>query len=339
MINPYAKVDFGTATQIKSFSHMHVNTSARLQMAYAEGYKHFCPSNYQPAKPYYPLADVFQNVPNDILGSPNSEKVKLINGGHICAVGSFHEGYGHETSVNTAWKTVFDDVLAGLQFPDAGGITLNHPDDFNTALRCEMLDHDSRVLGIEIFNNCEEHAREGYNEPYYKGWYKQYLTLWDNILRTGRRCWGFAVTDWQDDVYLPHYGSNILIVPEFTEYQCLKAYRDGNFYGIIKDTGLRFSRIAVSGEFNNQCSAEVNKEATLNVYTDKGLVKSTVGQYVRYDVKQDDIFVRVEAIDNTDEDGHIFSNPIMFKTKEEVEKKSGGFERRKRLLLLNSDSI
>ena len=178
MLNPYANVNFDTATQVKSFSHMHVGTSERFQQAIADGYKHFCPSNYQPSKPYYPLSEYFTGIPSDVIGSPNSEKVKLINGGHICALGSFCEGYGHEESaVNTPWETVFDDVLAQLQYPDAGGITLNHPDDFNTKRRCEMLDHDDRVLGIEIFNNCEEHAREGYNEPYYKGWYKQYLTL------------------------------------------------------------------------------------------------------------------------------------------------------------------
>lgn len=333
MLNPYASVNFDTAAHIKSFSHMHITNNTRFQQAVADGYRHFCPSNYQPSKPYYPLSEYYTNIPSDVIGSPNSEKVKLIDGGHICGIGSFCEGYGHEeSSVKTPWKTVFDDVLSQLQYPDAGGITLNHPDDFNTKLRCEMLDYDDRVLGIEIFNNSEEHAREGYNEPFYKGWYKQYLTLWDNILRTGRRCWGFAVTDWQDDVYKPWYGSNILIVPEFTEYQCLKAYRDGNFYGIIKDTGLRFSEIYYNPN-GSRLYASVSSDATINVYTDKGLVKSAVGRSVTYYRKPNDIFVRVEAIDSADEDGHIFSNPIMFKSKDDVIRDT----RQKQFLLLSSD--
>lgn len=350
MINPYDNLNF--STQVKSFSHMHMDWKDYFMIAVNNGYQHFCPSNYNPSAPFYPLEDVgtFKDAMLEygvegVIGSPNSEKVKSICEGfgngqlHFCALGSFCEGYGYaEGDYYAPWKTIFDDILSNLQYPDGGGITLNHPDFGGAKIRCEMLDYDDRVLGIEIFNNCEEHAREGYNEPYYKGWYKDiYLPLWDEILRTGRRCWGFAVTDWQTPEYLPHYGSNILIVPELTEYNCLKAYRDGNFYGIVKDTGIRFSNISFDQQ-NNQVSVGVNKDAHISIYTNDGLVASASGQTASYTVKSSDIYVRVEAVDASDEDGHILSNPIMFKSKEEVGEPDdvSGDSKRKRMLLLFS---
>ena len=61
----------------------------------------------------------------------------------------------------------------------------------------EMLDYDEAVMGIEIYNNYS--ARRNWLEnPNYvapeedKGFS---LNLWDRILRTGRRCWGFCVPD------------------------------------------------------------------------------------------------------------------------------------------------
>jgi hypothetical protein len=183
-------------------------------------------------------------------------------------------------------------------------------------------------MKFEVYNSYYE--LDGTTNPNrYYGFYKKMLTFWDEILSTGRRCFGFFVIDWMDVSF--NYGSNILVVPEFTEHECLKAYRNGNFYGIIKDTGLRFSAIETTNG-DRELSASVNKEATINVYTAKGLVKSTVGRSVSYTHDPSDVFVRIEAIDTTDDDGRIYSNPIMLPTKSD-----DGYEKRKRFLLLRGE--
>ena len=41
-------------------------------------------------------------------------------------------------------------------------------------------------------------------------------------------------------------GRNILLVPEFTEYECLKAYRGGRFYGCLHDCGLKVTDVTAS---------------------------------------------------------------------------------------------
>jgi repressor of nif and glnA expression len=144
----------------------------------------------------------------------------------------------------------------------------------------------------------------------------------------------------------------MLLVPTLDEHECLKAYRNGAFYGVIRDTGLRFTNISFSG---NTFSASTNRAATMRIVTNAGSTTYSGTTSINYAVQDSDVFVRVEAIDDTDtQDGIIFSNAIMLKTKEEVE--GGGdepdvpddpepdedeekqrFEKRKRFLLLHAN--
>lgn len=295
VLDPYASVDWDDALQIKSMSHMHVTTQDRFNSALLDGYKHFAISHYAPSVPFYPLENFFTGIPDDVIGSPNTEKAFNTNGAvHFCSLGSFAIGHGNVTGAIAPWQTAFDEVFDQLQFPDAGGITINHPDYPETVTYeeyVERLDYDDRVLGIEIFNY---------------GTGTIYTEMWDSILSTGRRCWGFSVVDWQKE---GSYGSNILLVPALTEYDCLKAYRDGNFYSQLKDTGLRFTELRLEG---GRVYVSTNRECEIKFFTANGNEKTVNGEDATFDVTADDVFVRVEAKDFDDDESRIFSNPFMF---------------------------
>lgn len=348
MNNPYLNVNWNTATQVKSFSHLHLINQTTFERAIEMGYKHIPTSHYNPSSPKYPLAEHYENVPSDVIGSPNSEKIWTTNGYHFNALGSFAEGYGIDDKDRDkiSPNDLFDLILSKLQYSDGGGVTINHPvgwkqsDNENydkeriIASCCEQLDYDDRVLGIEVYNNGYEASYGESYQKYYKGFYKEMLQFWDAILKTGRKCFGFFVIDWFDTV-TPYYGSNILLVPEFTEHECLKAYRNGAFYGIIKDTGLRFSNLTMSGK---TLSVGVNKESVIDFYTNRGLVKSVTGTSANCTAVDSDIFLRVEVTEVGDTDSRIFSNAIMFKSKEDIEKEAEAKrkERMKRILLLSN---
>ena len=303
MINPYEKVDWKTAEQIKSMSHMHATNQERFEQCLTEGYRHFAVTNYQPSVPTYPLDKFFTDIPSGVIGSPNTEKVYTTSFGggvHICSLGSFAERHGHTSGPLAPWQTVFDEVLSNLQFEDGGGITLNHPGSKNFERYTELLDYDDRVLGIEIFNRCGKKIDGKYFPRFY-------TDFWDEILTSGRRCWGFAVVDWR--MYGIAWGSNVLLVPEFTEHECLRAYRNGNFYMQIKDVGLRFTDITLSEGVLN---VAVNRECIIKFITSQGIIKEVCAESASCAVPTDAVFIRVEAIEPRDPDSHILSNPIIF---------------------------
>ncbi len=145
--------------------------------------------------------------------------------------------------------------IEGLQYADGGGITINHP-GLPVAACLPLLDFDPRVLGIEVWNDHYPlGARRGADMGFYE--------LWNAILRTGRRCFGFFVNDHR------YYGRgrNVLLVPPMQdlpmaerEQNALRAYRQGRFFGLVSAaepnapaavppapecSRFRFARIAV----------------------------------------------------------------------------------------------
>lgn len=314
MLNPYADVNWGTAISVKSISHEHIVSQARFDAAVERGYQHLAISHYQPSAPVYPLSEspYFTGVPDYMLGSPNSEKVKattIMN--HVNALGSFCVGYGAADQPTKTWEEVFEDILSQLQYEDGGGITVNHPrgnppTKAGFDLVITELDYDPRVLGIEIYNHYAFNRDINY----------LFMTqMWDLVLSTGRRCWGFSVVDWDEpEVSGPAMGSNLLLVPEYTERECLKAYRNGAFYCLVDDTGLRFTSITASQE---RVSTSVNSSCEIQFYTDKGLAKTVVGTEASYDVKPNDIYVRIEARQDN-QFKRILSNPIRYMDQDEV---------------------
>ncbi|MBI3948134.1 MAG: hypothetical protein HY321_19610 [Armatimonadetes bacterium] len=141
---------------------------------------------------------------------------------------------------NRPWRDAFRAILdgevedgkrvGGLLFDDGGGITLNHPTGTLQSY-LPMLDFDPRVLGIEVWNRLAYGFGSGKADPNL-----HYYRMWDDILRTGRRCFGFFVKD--HDIY--GTGRNVLVLPDLRgmeprerEQAALRAYRRGAFFGQV----------------------------------------------------------------------------------------------------------
>jgi len=208
--------------------------------------------------------------------------------------------------------------IEGILFPDAGGITINHP-------RCslenvlELLDFSPRVLGIEVWN---QHT--GFGGPG-MGYYQ----LWDKSLQTGRRCLGFFV---KDHVFFGR-GRNVLLVsrpPTATrqerEHEALLAYREGRFFGMLgalaadasgkvvqpyDKSAFRFTRIAVKQDASRKpagvevavAGADSSKRPNTQIrfVTDAGVAQVANGPQAYFAFPRDAAgaigcrYVRVEA--------------------------------------------
>ena len=231
--------------------------------------------------PFAEGSPVFGPLPRGVLEAPNAEhhqfytedgryiaRLHMNSPGSAFASGTFDQRDRFKTwstgryapGSGEYWRTAIDRMLAGLVFPDGGGVTVNHPGW--TAIRrefmLELLDYDPRVLGIEVieggFGNCE---------PY-----------WDWVLATGRQCFGFFVPDHSIRREDGSFGVNVLVVPERSVRACLRAYREGNFYGAKRGLGeLAFTRISFAGA---TVSAQTDRPARLAVITAMGTVKEVV---------------------------------------------------------------
>ena len=270
--------------------------------------------------PYVEGGKVFKPLPEGVLEAPNAEHHGFLlddgrpaYGLHICSPGSmFASGtfdahnygrtfsHGYHYGSGEFWGTAIDRMIAGLIHPDGGGVTINHPSwtKLDRSLMLKILDHDPRVLGIEVME-------EGFNSENY----------WDWALSTGRQCFGFFVPDWGID--RKFFGVNVLCVHEKTVHACMKAYRRGDFYGAaIGLDDLAFTRIAFDGK---TVTAATDKPARLEVITARGVVKTATGAEISWDVEKDGprqgigvhVFARVKAyaVDGSEE--VLFSQPFI----------------------------
>jgi hypothetical protein len=153
--------------------------------------------------------------------------------------------------------------------PDGGGVTVNHPTwtKLDRGLLLDILDWDPRVLGIEILESGT--SSENY---------------WDWVLSTGRQCFGFCVPD--HSLHNRDFGVSVLVVPERTAEACLRAYRNGNFYGAAHGLGeLRFTSIVFDGK---RLCATTDKPAKFEVITARGVRKTSEGTSVEWVCPDDD---------------------------------------------------
>ena len=273
----------------------------------------------------YPFKEggrMFPNWPEGMLEAPNAEHHGFLdeNGKstgslHMCAPGSAYKSgtfdardffktasHGYHFGSGEYWKTAIDRMIAGMIYEDGGGVTVNHPTwtHLNREFLLKILDHDPRVLGIEVLE-------AGTNSENY----------WDWVLSTGRQCFGVFVPDWSinnEDTF----GVNVLVVPERTVHACLKAYRQGNFYGAHRGYGeLAFTNISFDG---NELKVQTDKPARFEVKTARGIRMEAKGTEVKWLKKttekprrQDwgtDIFVRVKAY-ALDSKEVLYTQPIM----------------------------
>jgi hypothetical protein len=134
-------------------------------------------------------------------------------------------------------------------------------------------------------------------------------------LSTGRQCFGFFVPDWSINKEI--FGVNVLCVEERTVHACLKAYREGNFYGAAHGLDeLAFTHLSFDGK---SVKASTDKPARFEVVTAQGVVKTAEGNNVTWDVVPEgsgtgprvDVFARIRA---TAADGCgevLYSQPFM----------------------------
>ena len=117
------------------------------------------------------------------------------------------------------------------------------------------------------------------------------------------------------------FGVNVLVVPELSVHACLRAYRQGSFYGAKRGLGeLAFTRIEFGGE--NTVEAETDRPARFEVITAAGVVKRTEkGTSVRWKMETPPLcggsrrhmhaFVRVKAYATDGSGEELFSQPYM----------------------------
>lgn len=326
IINPYDGINWQNTLHVQSVSHQHCTGQVQFNtLLQSSGLEHIALSNYYPSEPYYPLEDHF-TVPVGVIGSPNAEHHSMTSMGfpryssmHLNGLGStFSSGSASGSQPvgcdGEPCETVIPKILQNLQYSDSGGVTINHPkwSNLRAVDICYLLDLDSRMLGQEIYNDtCLRGNEQGTGaNPQDTA---QNIEMWDYVLNTGRRCWGFAVADHYGYISPDWRGRNILLVDEFDEHKCLKAYRDGRFYAKIKNTALCFNSITFDGEM---LSVEAEDADTISFIVD-GKRHDIQGNSASWHITKKNTYIRAEAAGLDDQ---IFSNPIMLKSKEEKDK-------------------
>lgn len=316
IVNPYAAVDWQTITRLRGVSHQHIGGQGDLDKALAAGCEVIGPSNYVPAQPY--MRDkttsggtpLFTNVPAGIPWYANSEQraASDINF-HWCALGST---ISYPGDLGIPWRTAFAEALSLLTQSDGGGITINHPQTpllLSSQRLFEMLDYDPRVLGIEVYNHAllTNPASGGFSQAEVD----TMLSRWDDLLASGRRCWGF----WVHDHYLdpataaasyPYRGFNVLLVPAVTEAAVLRAYRQGQFYGAMKGTGLILQGVTVA---DHEVTVTTDSATTISMICD--YVRTTkAGPIATFTVPANAVYARFEAENANDK---VFTQPLIYR--------------------------
>ena len=334
MINPYSGVNWNDTLRVNSSTHLHVENDEQLMLAYNGGIRHFPISNYYPSSPAYPLSEHFSTIPEGVLGAPNAEHhhfLGLTPSVHINSVGSFFSSgkeIGEEPrGIQKTWQKGFDEIIEALQFPNGGGITINHPSwsrdngTLTTETIFNMLDYHEAVLGIEIYNDSGNYDPNTATLPEET---QRDLNLWDSILSTGRRCWGFTVSDHGHKYRDPWFGMMTLLLDEFTEEKALTAYRIGAFYGRLIGEGLEFTDIKYTP---NEVKAITDTNCTLRVIVNGNIVRQVANtNEITYNPKSSDVYVRIEAEQGGEK---LFAQPFMLKTPREIL-----LHKRKRILLV-----
>lgn len=274
--------------------------------------------------PFTETEPLFKGLPKDILIGPNAEHHDFTNSPiHICSPGSMYcsgnisrhtHPYGFPYGVNKTWQEGFGEILENMAYKDAGGIVICHPtwcSQLSDEHVFELLDFDDRVLGIEIYNDYSA----------IKNWYEKVpnyqappetqqgfsTNMWDRILSTGRKCFGFCVPDHSLQTDGNFVGRCVLLVPEFSDHDCLAAYKNGCFYGCLKGNGLAVTEVNLN---ESTLKVKTNMDATFKFISESGMIYTTKGYEANYQIPNHCIFLRVEIEDNSGE--RLFLQPIMF---------------------------
>jgi hypothetical protein len=257
------------------------------------------------------------DLPSDALLSPNAEHVNsylYINNAwtkwtslHINGIGSTHEsgltpnGTYQNSDAGESYRELIDHIIANLQYNDGGGVIFNHCNwteanlkrsyQYNVIRLLEdCLDYSPYVLGTDVIEDGVQSkifTHRQHVAPEITGDVPTTIEVWDTVLLTGRRCWGFAQPDWDH-----FYGRNELLVPSFTERECLKAYREGAFIGRYSNTNLSVLSVSYSAGSFDISTANADK---IEIVVDGVSSLYNGVQFATITVPSDAVYVRAVA--------------------------------------------
>jgi hypothetical protein len=280
--------------------------------AIVSAWKDELPEEQRKQLPFTRGKKLFKPLPPGMLEAPNAEHhyfldraaKKVVRGLHLCSPGSvFASGtFDKRNRFKThskgwcygsgePWPIAVDRMLAGLIDPKGGGVTINHPtwSKMDYDFPAEMLDYDPRILGMEVING------RYFSEDY-----------WDYTLKSGRQCYGFFVPDWS-----LWRGCNVLLVKERTVSACLRAYREGNFYGALHGGGVKFTHLSYDGR---TLEAATDAPVTFELISAQGKIVEKTDKALSFKVPataQKHVYFRLKAL-ATDASGEIlYSQPFM----------------------------
>lgn len=281
-------------------------------------WKNELPENCREQLPFQAGNRVFSDLPPGIAEAPNAEHHFFADAHHmlhICSPGAMLTSgtfdrqkefllneHGYLSGCPLPWRQAFSSLLDSMITPDGGGIVINHPNwsHLMPEFICEMLDFDERVLGIEVYNHDSHGLLEGFSE-----------NIWDAILSTGRQCYGFFSQDHPtpDQRWC---GRIVLLVESPTMENCLRAMRQGQFYGAITGNGLHFEYFDFDGK---TLRAGTNRPALFKLLCRTGVADdSTYGTDFVWQLPEDQrekmVFLRLTVIEGRGEE-KLFAQPVM----------------------------
>ena len=106
---------------------------------------------------------------------------------------------------------------------------------------------------------------------------------------------------------------NVLLIPERNAHECLKAYRQGNWYGALKGGGiLRFRSIRFDGK---TLTAKTDKTAKFQIIAKTGVVFEQTAEEISFTLTNADcekyVYLRLKAYATDDSGEILFSQPFM----------------------------
>lgn len=284
-----------------------------------QAWKGTLPAELQTELPFREGAGLFSDLPQELLEAPNAEHHWFSDAGiwlHITAPGcclssgsfdvddrfGLNQHGGIQLGAPVPWRQGFSQLLDSAICPDGGGIVIAHPNwsHLPQDFICELLDSDPRVLGIEVFNHGARNNFSAFSDP-----------IWDAVLSTGRQCFGFFVQDHpQKDQ--PWKGKIVLLPEERSAESCLRAMRQGRFYGMIADNGLRFEYLDFDGRI---LRARCNREVVFELISRTGVVgDDSRGTDFQFVLPEEDrsrhVFLRLTAWEGREEE-KLYSQPFM----------------------------
>ena len=282
-----------------------------------ESWKDTLPEDVQRELPFKSDEKAFSNIPENILEAPNAEHHNFSDAVpqlHITAPGTtFSSGHfddraekfglsehGIDPGVGLPWREGFKRILDTLVIPDGGGIIINHPawSYLRPEFIIEMLDFAPEVLGLEVYNGTSRKTDADLSDSH-----------WDAVLATGRQCYGFCAVDhlkngaWN--------GRSVILAEERSAESCLRALRQGHFYGVIRGSGAAFEEITFSG---NTLYARCNREMFFQLISKVGIVKHATGKEFVFEVpgceRERHVFLRLTAHEFPARE-KLFAQPVM----------------------------